>query len=69
MLTTLYAALVVCSVELESDDTYFAVCEGRRSLMAVEAVKQVETGHMGTFCVAYDYEELGDSATFVIVCD
>lgn len=65
----LCAALVSCTVALEADDTYFAVCEGRRALMDHEVVQMIEKDHMGTFCVPYTYEQIGDTISFVVVCE
>jgi len=63
------AALVLCTVELEADNTYFAVCQGRYNLMVAEATRVVEQNRMGSFCTAYDYEAVGDMASFVVVCE
>lgn len=65
----LFAALVSCSVVLEADDTYFAVCEGREALMGHEVVQMIEKDHMVAFCVPYTYEQIGDTISFVVVCE
>lgn len=70
MLMVLKAALVICSVELEMDDTYFALCSGRRELMEPAILKQVEQDKMGAFCKAYEYTQWAEGyQSFVVVCE
>lgn len=69
MLTTMYAALVSCTVALEPDDTYFAVCKGRKDLAYDVVREKVEFGRLGGYCTPYKYEETEDSVTFVVVCE
>lgn len=69
MLMLAKAALVLCTVELEADDTYFAVCQGRREYMEAEVVRQIEQTHMGAFCVAYEYGVFESYPSFVAVCE
>ena len=68
MLMLLKAAMLVCSMDLESDDTYFAVCEGRREGMEETVVKMTEQQGIGIFCQAYEYDTVGDAVSFVVVC-
>jgi len=69
MLMLAKAALVLCTVELEADDTYFAVCQGRRDQMEAEIIRIVEQDKMGAFCTAYEYGVFEGSPSFVVVCE
>ena len=69
MLASLLAAAVLCTVELEADDTYFAVCQGRRELMEAEIVRIVEQTKMGAFCTPYEYGTFESYPSFVVVCE
>ena len=69
MLATLIASAVLCTVELEADDTYFAVCQGRRELMEAEVVRLVEMERMGAFCTPYEYGVFESYPSFVVVCE
>lgn len=69
MLATLAASLVLCTVELEADGTYFAVCQGRNDLMAAEAKRMVEQNYLGAFCTAYEYDVFENYPSFVVICD
>ena len=69
MLMLAKAALVLCTVELEADDTYFAVCQGRREGMEAEVVRIVERTKMGAFCTPYEYGVFEGFPAFVVVCE
>lgn len=70
MLMLLKAALVICTVELEADDTYFALCEGRQELMEARIQSILEKDKMGTFCTVYTYTEWKEGyQSFVTVCE
>lgn len=70
MLMLLKAALVICTVELEEDDTYFSVCSGRRERMESTILGQIEKDKMGTFCTVYTYTEWKEGyQSFVAVCE
>ena len=69
MLASLLASAVLCTVELEADDTYFAVCQGRRELMEAEIVRIVEQDKMGAFCTPYEYGVFENYPSFVVVCE
>ena len=70
MLASLLASAVLCTVELEADDTYFALCEGRRELMEAKVQSILEKDKMGTFCKVYTYTEWEDGhQSFVAVCE
>lgn len=64
MLATLTATLVFCTVELEADGTYFAVCQGRRELMESAILAQVKG-----LCEVYEYGVFESCPSFVVVCD
>lgn len=68
MLATLIATAVLCTVELEADGTYFAVCQGRRELMEPELKRIVEQERMGAFCTPYEYGVFESYPSFVVVC-
>ena len=70
MFMLLKAALVLCTVELESDDTYFALCTGRRELMESAILTYVEKDKMGAFCKVYTYTEWEEGhQSFIVVCE
>lgn len=69
MLATLIATAVLCTVELEADGTYFAVCQGRRELMETEIARIVGQYKMGAFCSIYEYDVFESYPSFVVVCD
>ena len=69
MIASLLVSAVLCTVELEADDTYFAVCQGRRELMEAEIVRIVEQDKMGAFCTVYDYGVFESYPSFVVVCE
>ena len=69
MLATMYAALVTCSIVLENDDTYYAVCEGRKDLMYSVVQEKVQMDKLGGYCIPYRDEEIGDTVSFVVVCE
>ena len=70
MLASLFASAVLCTVELEADGTYFALCQGRRELMESAILSQIEKDKMGTFCQVYTYTEWKEGyQSFVAVCE
>ena len=70
MMMLLKAALVVCTVELEADDTYFALCSGRPEHMEESILKLIEQDHMDSFCNVYTYTEWAEGhQSFVAVCE
>ena len=69
MLASLLASVVLCTVELEADGTYFAVCEGRRELMEAEISRIMAQDKANAFCTAYEYGVFENYPSFVVVCD
>ena len=69
MLHVLKAALVVCMVQNEPDDTYLVVCQGQRERMEMAAVDTIERRALGAFCKAYEYQSKEDVTSFVVVCE
>jgi hypothetical protein len=70
MLASLLASAVLCTVELEADDTYFALCKGRRELMEAQIQSILKKDKMGVFCTVYTYTEWKEGyQSFVAVCE
>lgn len=69
MLASLLASAVLCTVELEADGTYFAVCEGRRELMEAEISRIMAQDKANAFCKPYEYGVFENYPSFVVVCD
>lgn len=66
---SLLATAVLCTVELEADGTYFAVCQGRRELMETEISRIMAQDKASAFCTAYEYGVFENYPSFVVICD